>query len=328
MEIAAAESLRDRLMVAAQQAIRSPSIKLRLSTWANIESGSAEDTPSLTISIGVLLGESPGEAGISVRSTVPLEELGGLFLPALRRLTDRVDVQVIAPVRPEQGVPRGPMDEPPRIGSALSHPLGGPGTLGAFVRERSSGRIGVLSNNHVLANTNQANPGAETWYNNGKQSRPFGLLARYPKLAEPDTINQVDAAYSLITERPVDPGNVAGKVRLSGNIIAPTERMRVCKYGYMTGYTEGQIKGIGHNNLYVWYRGLTCRFDNQIEIESAADAPFSLEGDSGSLVVTPSGDAVGLVIGGTKTQDGTRKLTYANPLRPVLDLLDLSLIHQ
>jgi len=69
------------------------------------------------------------------------------------------------------------------------------------------------------------------------------------------------------------------------------------------------------------------RFDGQIEIEGAGDDPFSGPGDSGSLIVNAERRGIGLLFAGGD-QGGTngKGLTYANPLRAVLDALEVDLV--
>jgi hypothetical protein len=73
--------------------------------------------------------------------------------------------------------------------------------------------------------------------------------------------------------------------------------------------------------------GLLLRFDNQFEVEGAGKHPFSRGGDSGSLIVEAGPRlAVGLLFAGTDSGGGNEQgLTYANPLRTVLDALAVDL---
>ena len=63
-------------------------------------------------------------------------------------------------------------------------------------------------------------------------------------------------------------------------------------------------------------------FDNQIEIEPLRiDRPFSLGGDSGSLIVDSGGRGLALLFAGNDVD-----ATYANPLRTVLTKLKVELL--
>jgi hypothetical protein len=68
------------------------------------------------------------------------------------------------------------------------------------------------------------------------------------------------------------------------------------------------------------------KFDNQVEIEGAGSGPFSQGGDSGSLIVDAGHRAVALLFaGGDQGGSNGQGLTYANPIRAVLDALKVDL---
>lgn len=70
------------------------------------------------------------------------------------------------------------------------------------------------------------------------------------------------------------------------------------------------------------------RFDNQIEIEGAGDAPFSQGGDSGSLIVDADRRAVALLFaGGDQGGANGKGLTFANPLTAVFGALKIDLLY-
>ncbi|WP_277207504.1 hypothetical protein [Isoptericola croceus] len=60
-------------------------------------------------------------------------------------------------------------------------------------------------------------------------------------------------------------------------------------------------------------------FDDQIEVESTGDGPFSRGGDSGSLVYRADDVALGLLFAGSETGgEGGSGLAYVNPIDTVL----------
>jgi hypothetical protein len=81
------------------------------------------------------------------------------------------------------------------------------------------------------------------------------------------------------------------------------------------------------DNVLIEYDLGTLRFDQQIEIEGADDVAFSAGGDSGSVVVDDTGRAVALLFaGGDQGGENGKGLTYANPLRPVLEAMKADLM--
>ncbi|ETX03851.1 MAG: hypothetical protein ETSY2_32260 [Candidatus Entotheonella gemina] len=95
----------------------------------------------------------------------------------------------------------------------------------------------------------------------------------------------------------------------------------VTKLGCTMGLTHGRITAIELEGLVVDFEGLgVVRFDGQLEIRGD-HGPFSSGGDSGSLIVNPARQAVGLLFAGTDAG-----VTYANPIDAVLNTLNMELI--
>lgn len=327
MDFAEAAALRDELLGDAHAAVEriraERPVTTRLTNWLGRAVGRPEGR--VTISLGVSLGDAPGECGISVRSTAPLGVLEKVLFDRLRARTSRLDVRIVRPVTPLADV-AGPTNPPLRIGSSVGHPNCVAGTLGAFVRDRATGRIGILSNNHVLAAVNQGAQGHNCLHycvTGGPPIEVIGRLERFEKLGDD---NEIDAAFASLNAAAQSLDDVAGQYRLSGRIVAPAHRMPVVKYGRATGLTQGIVSAAGQKSFEVNYSGKICRFHNQIEIESPAAQPFSVPGDSGSLVIASSGDAVGLLFGSTTSTDGVWNLAYANPIGRVLHKLKVDLL--
>jgi hypothetical protein len=210
------------------------------------------------------------------------------------------------------------------------------GTIGSLVSR--GGKLYILSNNHVLARSDLAAVGENIIQPGlvGNNCTAMGTvtaanLSQYFNL-EDDPRPNVDAALAEIVTGAVDPlGTI---VQLGGTAVggqptdgtpnpgpgaAPTIGRLVAKSGAATGLTCGSILAI-NTTIYVEYKkgcntGSTyvCDFTDQIEI---ADAGFSAEGDSGSLVVTQdTADPVGLLFAGTSSD------TVANPVSVLMQQL-------
>ena len=221
---------------------------------------------------------------------------------------------------------------PLKIGSSIGHYKITAGTLGGFVRSRDDGSVLILSNNHVLANENKGKkgdavlqPGAiDGGVNPGDK---VGELLRFVRLKREGT-NLVDCALATIgSSVEYDTRTLTGLGKLAGlgdAILAEDDAVR--KVGRTTGKTEGRVTAFELDDVVIQFDTGLLRFDNQVEIEGAGDTPFSLGGDSGSLIVDADRRAVGLLFAGGD-QGGTngKGLTYANPLRTVLDALKVDL---
>lgn len=221
---------------------------------------------------------------------------------------------------------------PVRIGLSVGHYDITAGTLGCFVRQRSDGAIGILSNNHVLADENKGKSGDAILqpgkYDGGTKSKDtIGMLAEFVRLST-SKANLVDCAVGLLrpTIRHIAT-RITGLGTLAGVGPMPETNARVAKLGRTTGLTHGRVTAFELDNVIVGYDLGNLRFDGQIEIEGAGADPFSDGGDSGSLIVDDELGGVGLLFAGGD-QGGTngRGLTYANPLSEALSRLRVDLL--
>lgn len=209
------------------------------------------------------------------------------------------------------------------------------GTLGSLVTR--GGTQFILSNNHVLARSDQAKPpepiGQPGLADAQCQAARTTVVANLTQFAPLKTSN-VDAAIAAVVAGEVDPtGAILDLGPLSGTSLTaappanttapPMPLMAVAKSGSRTGLTCSTIMTI-NTNVMVNYctvcssmcsvgNQFTATFTNQIVINSGT---FSAAGDSGSLVVD-SGTAqpVGLLYAGSTTN------TVANPIQDVLNAL-------
>jgi hypothetical protein len=222
------------------------------------------------------------------------------------------------------------------IGASIGHVNITAGTTGAFVRRGKA--VHVLSNNHVLANEDQAR--TNDWilqrapYDGGRQpAQRVARLKQRVRLKLTGT-NFVDCAIAAIQPR-IDYD--AGRLR---QLVDNTDRQLagvapelvdaggfVYKVGRTTGPTKGKITAFDLDNIVVGYDSGNLRFDNQIEIEGTGRSSFSDGGDSGSLIVNESMEAVALLFaGGDQGGSNGLGLTFANPIQRVLSDLKATLL--
>lgn len=194
------------------------------------------------------------------------------------------------------------------------------GTIGALV-VLDNNRLAFLSNNHVLANENNAvrgdnilQPGRiDGGQNPGDR---IGVLERFVPIAFPGP-NLVDAAAAWTSSALVRPNHVTYRVNPTPR--APSLNLSVMKNGRTTQATQGLIIGIAVNNVRVGYGSGVAVFNNQIIIRGVGTGPFSQGGDSGSLIVsTGTRQPVGLLFAGSATH------TIANPIAAVMSKLGIS----
>ena len=191
----------------------------------------------------------------------------------------------------------------------------------------------ILSNNHVLANENRAKTGDAILQpanaDGGKNpADAVGRLERFVRLQKA-TANRMDCAVALLNDDAGNSDTITGFGKIAGvDKTGLSERKLVSKVGRTTGLTQGSITAFELDDLVVGFDLGNLKFDNVIEIEGAKDEPFAQGGDSGSLVLNEAKEAVALVFA-TNDLGGTngKGLTYANPLLPVLDKLQVKLVY-
>ncbi len=260
----------------------------------------------------------------------------------------------------EIGIPRAlqlPTDRwrPVPGGVSLGHYKVTAGTFGAVVRDRNTGTRLILSNNHVLANSNDAvvgdpilQPGAA----DGGQQGPdtIAQLERFQAIefaTAPGTCSLAQGVAGLANliarligshhrlealqsdpaavnqvdaavARPLQDDVIQDEILGIGLVegtIPATLLMPVRKSGRSTGLTTGQIIAMDATISVSYGVDRVAQFEGQI-----VTTPMSAPGDSGSLLVADDSQrAVGLLFAGSD------QATIHNPIQDVLELLEISL---
>ena len=201
------------------------------------------------------------------------------------------------------------------------------GTIGA--RVKNSNGVYALSNNHVYARENDAQPG-ESILQPGlydtqcvfNSNNVIGTLSDDEPIAfDTSANNTIDAAIAESSTS--DLGNATpadGYGTPSATTVDASVGLAVMKYGRTSGQTKGSIY-LTNGTILVGYSSGTARFIKQIGVLGSRGA-FIKAGDSGSLLVTSSGkNPVGLLFAG----DSSGKYAFANPIELVLDAFRVSI---
>jgi len=268
---------------------------------------------------------------------------GGVFV---NRLT--AEVHSLDPTR--LNVPISPLLRERTAGASIGHKSGYPGTLGCFVRK--SNWIGVISASHVLGRNNRSRKGDEI-LSPGSPDGPklhsskigtledYFLLSHFENasdnylccqdiaLVKIDVANFGDVPKVTEVWSPQDPNTPMPIKRvIGGRDVANRLGERVCKVGRTTGLTFGilDIVGLQRQRIviadsdpgenpterdYVYTNILAVRCDY---------GPFSRAGDSGALVYTEDGCAIGIVIAGTE------QYSFVSPLDACLQDMQATIL--
>jgi len=219
-------------------------------------------------------------------------------------------------------------------GTSVGHAAISAGTFGCLATGRSAprdNRLLILSNNHVLADVNQGNPGDPILqpgrFDGGKAgSDTIGLLERYVTIdfSQP---NILDCATAW-----VEPAEVLSDLvyvhagspiyfSISARPAVARPGLSVGKSGRTTQLTSGRVTATGATIRVNMGDGRVAIFNDQIAVRGFR-GDFSAGGDSGSVIWTwdETRAPVGLLFAGG---GGT---TFANPIAAVLDTLDIDVV--
>lgn len=290
----------------------------------------------------IALGAAPAKKGyrlaIRQQQSGPLVE--ALTEELTRRAKGEVDIKYIGRIAKQVYVTKASYyrkrRRPLKIGSSISDVQAtfiSAGTLGCFAVARTSQFLGFITNNHVIANENGNDEGDPlvqqgTLDGGSLPDDQIGELGKYIKL-KLNGINLVDAAFGILHEGiDFDASTIGNLGALNGenDVANLDDGAALFKVGRTTGQTKGRLTAFEIDNVQVEYDIGVLQFDNQIEIEGTGTRAFSDSGDSGSLIVDAERNAIGLLFaGGDEGGSNGKGLTYANPIRTVLDALKVDI---
>ena len=223
-----------------------------------------------------------------------------------------------------------------RAGGSCGHYQSGAGTLGGFVEDNDG--YYLLSNNHVLANSNSCmvgdpilQPGPGDYV--GNQFKIIGATKKWHPLSTIDNYG-VDAALASFDSsvKYFYPWDYAGiGTILSQPIGGRYSVSKVVKRGRTTKVTHGHISAYDLDGVTVNYGTyavpVLVTFDNQIEIVGDPPAKrFSWYGDSGSFILDEDTLApYALLFSGSVDSQGIDR-TVAHFMPSVLSALKVRLV--
>lgn len=302
----------------------------------NIVGVGITDIDAESLAAGLAVGAVPGQAALAVftveqvdRSQLQAEIAS---VAGSRALSEMPVVQV--PVGVVDALSHRMRMRPAPGGISVGHVSITAGTLGCLCignRAPRNLRLMILSNNHVLANSNAARlgdcivqPGP---YDGGRcPADQIAILERFVAINFSGGINYVDCATGwawpdrVRRELMYLSGGSPRYFRVGASPIAPAINMVVGKTGRTTQLRQGRITAIGVSVNVNYGGGKVGHFRDQIAIRGFS-GDFSAGGDSGSLIwqwatgLRP----VGLLFAGG---GGT---TFGNRINRVLSGLDIRL---
>lgn len=246
---------------------------------------------------------------------------------------------------------------PARPGVSIGHYKVSAGTLGAIVKDRTTGETLILSNNHVLANSSDGTddraaigdiilqPGSID-SNNEQADATIGYLQRFVPLNRRVSTSQCPIAklfettlnkciailrpnYQVRVLRENDAVNIVD-CAVAKPVSEAAISQNILGLGQVAGVKEPEIgleikksgRSSGITSSFILATDVTVRVDvgNKefgIFTDQILAGPMSVPGDSGSLILTEDNYAIGLLFAGSD------KVTMLNRIDNVLDALNV-----
>jgi hypothetical protein len=208
-------------------------------------------------------------------------------------------------------------------GTSVGHFKITAGTLGCLVKKSTGGGtdIFILSNNHVLADSNAASIGDDIFEPgvlDGGNS-PIAKLTDFELINLDSKPNFLDAAIAKV----INNGDVTSSILTIGKIqqppMPPSLYQSVRKHGRTTQHTVGVIIDVAAD-IRVRFGQQLADFEDQVAIQGVNDL-FSQGGDSGSLIVDAmTRRPVALLFAGGGNQ------TFACPIDRVLSRFKIDIL--
>jgi hypothetical protein len=290
--------------------------------------------PTGELSVVVYVEEKKPKADLAEDELIPEEidgiptdvkeekiELQGAF-QAVTDILPQIDATRYRPLR--GGISMGPCRaiylEPPAVPAPGNYVT--TGTLGAIVRDRTSGARMAMTNFHVACVD-------DTWSVGDTMAQPsrvdsgscpadqFGSLQR-AVLSE-----NVDGAVVTLDAGEASECSIEAIGDVRGTVAA-TVGLAVRKRGRTTELTQGTVDSVDATVSIDYGDGLgiqTLRRQVRIVPDTAQNPRFSDRGDSGSVIVSQANRVVGLLFAGSTNGSAT----YANPIQAALDELGVDL---
>lgn len=285
-----------------------------------------ERTPN--VAFGIAAGSTNGDYRLAIRAKTKNMFHFPLVSEIVKQLKGETDFAVVGNIVGPRKIKTVAEEMRKRVRPLIAaHSVGHfkitAGTLGTFVKQGKE--IFMLSNNHVLANSNLAKIGDLILqpgnYDKGKNPEDVvGKLVKFVEMKEHG--NVMDAAIASINKDCVPTDFSLPEIGKIGKTIIPPEDIlgkKVQKTGRTTGHTTGEVTAIALRNVGVSYHnGVVYRFDNQIEV-SDTNGDFSAGGDSGSFVVDMDGNPVALLFAGSPGH------TIVSPIEAILKAFEVEL---
>lgn len=204
----------------------------------------------------------------------------------------------------------------------------GAGTVGGFFRSGDSTIYGI-SNNHVIANANNCHVNDAIFISGGPNANQnIGALQTWVTL-NGNAVNYLDTAFFKIDNNVQTQWLMPNGVAAPNGFALPVDNQSVFMMLDNNTARQGTITTAMVNyNLTFDLCGSPFKFSHLMEIAATDGSPFSVPGQSGSIIFDQDNAIIGLLLGTNPTT--TR--SYAIPFMTgdvgtgILDVYDLQVV--
>ncbi|SMC55555.1 hypothetical protein [Sporomusa malonica] len=247
---------------------------------------------------------------------------------------------------------------PAQPGMSLGHYKISAGTFGAVVKDKDTGELLILSNNHVMANITDGCDGRATVgdpiiqpgiYDGGKveectiahlrrfiplyreTNSPHCKIAQIFEMLLNKCIHSFRPQYQVQVLRKSEKLNLVD-CAVATPVNSAAINAEILEFGFVNGIIEptlglsikksGRTTGVTHSQVLatnITFKVSMSNHEYAVFTDQVLSGPMSMPGDSGSLILTDDNYAVGLLFAGSE------QATIFNKITHVLDKLNVTL---
>ncbi|MHA2403986.1 MAG: hypothetical protein ACXADH_13405 [Candidatus Kariarchaeaceae archaeon] len=293
-------------------------------TFITLSKGEELETPNITgVGVGYKMtnGRLTNDLSIVVSVVKKHKDPNDIVGEAIPEEYDGIKTDVIQTgvLQAFSALPNRSKLRPALGGSSIGHYKITAGTLGCLVKKNEETYI--LSNNHVLANSNDAaigdpilQPGPSDY---GSLTDQIAELSTFETISMNGGLNRVDAALAKPVEDSLVSPDIIDLSRPKG-ITKASLGMKVIKSGRTTQVTHEEIRQLDYRCRIKYDTDVYATFDNQLLTNWMSDG-----GDSGSVIMTDNNEhkVCGLLFAGSIWA------TIINPIQDVFDVLEIESVY-
>lgn len=209
-----------------------------------------------------------------------------------------------------------------------AHDSTGFGIVGGFFN--LGGNVCGISNNHVIANFNNCFKKDAVFLSGGPDANTkVGALQTWVTLDSAD-VNYLDIALFRVDSTLTTQWMMPDGVDAPAGFDTAIDNQSIYMMRSNNTQRRGQVSTarISDHNIQFGVHGKVFTFTSLIEIQSIDDSPFSIDGQSGSIIFSDAHAILGVLLGASPGGNVSYALPFINDVdgTGILDVYDLSIV--